>query len=682
MDSSLLPLFHPNGIVVIGVSTSESKLGFGVARNLSQSGFRGSIQFVGRNTGTVFGRPIHASVLEVSHPVDLAVIFVPAAACPAALQECAASGVHAAIILSAGFREAGPEGALLEKQCLELARANGIRLLGPNCIGIINTHLPCDTSFLQPPMPPAGGIGFVSQSGAFCAAIIDWSRSQAFGFSQIISLGNQADVTEIDALSALADDEYTKVIVLYMEGVSNGVRFVEVARAVSRRKPLIALKVGRTESGRKAASSHTAALAGQDAAFDAACARGGILRAATAEEMFDWACALECCPLPAGRRVAVLTDAGGPGVIAADSLEALGLSLAPLSPAARTRLSARLPASASLQNPVDMLASASPEDYASSLEILLHEPAVDSALVILPPPPMFLAEEVAAAIIPIIQASHKPVVVALLGSHLTRSAFAAFAKSRIPAYPFPERAASALAALSRRAELTQADLSRSSERPFTPIALSGTPPENLLFAYGIQVPPSKAASTPDEAALSARELGFPVVMKIASSGITHKSDVGGVLLNLADEDQVRSGYTQLMESVRATQPDALIEGVILQPHVTGGQEVIIGAVRDPQFGPLVMFGSGGIEAEALRDVAFALAPLDRAEADALIHSTWAGRRLDGFRNVPPVDRAAALDALIRLSWLVVDHPEISSIEINPLRVMSRGALALDVRRTD
>jgi acetyltransferase len=295
---------------------------------------------------------------------------------------------------------------------------------------------------------------------------------------------------------------------------------------------------------------------------------------------------------------------------------------------------------------------------------------------------MFLAEEVAAAIIPIIQASHKPVVVALLGSHLTRCAFAAFAKSRIPAYPFPERAASALAALSRRAELTQADLSRSSERPFTPIALSGTPPENLLFAYGIQVPPSKAASTPDEAALSARELGFPVVMKIASSGITHKSDVGGVLLNLADEDQVRSGYTQLMESVRATQPDALIEGVILQPHVTGGQEVIIGAVRDPQFGPLVMFGSGGIEAEALRDVAFALAPLDRAEADALIHSTWAGRRLDGFRNVPPVDRAAALDALIRLSWLVVDHPEISSIEINPLRVMSRGALALDVRRTD
>jgi acetyltransferase len=445
---------------------------------------------------------------------------------------------------------------------------------------------------------------------------------------------------------------------------------------------LIALKVGRTESGRKAASSHTAALAGQDAAFDAAFARSGILRAATAEQMFDWACALECCPAPAGRRVAVLTDAGGPGVIAADALEALGLSLAPISAVAGARLSSRLPAAASLQNPIDMLASASPDEYAYSLDVLLHEPAVDSALVILPPPPMFAAEDVAAAIIPIIQASDKPVVIALLGSQLTKRAFAAFASSRIPTYPFPERAASALAALSLRAELTQAALTRSPERPFMPIPLSAMQPETLLSAYGIQVLPSKPASTPDEAASQARELGFPVVMKIASPDFAHKSDVGGVLLDLADEDQVRTGYTQLTESVRTLHPEGVIEGVTLQTQITGGQEVIMGAVRDPQFGPLMMFGSGGIEAEALRDVAFALAPLDREEADALIQRTWAGRRLDGFRNVPPVDRAAAREALIRLSWLVVDHPEIAGIEINPLRVLSSGAFALDVRRTD
>ena len=666
----------------MGVSTTESKLGFGVARNVSQSGFQGSVHFVGRNTGTIFAHPIHAGLLDVPDPVDLAVIVVPAPSCLAAIKECAVRGIHAAIILSAGFRESGPDGALLENQCIELARANGIRLLGPNCIGIIDTHLPYDTSFLQPPMPPAGGIGFISHSGAFCAAIIDWSRSQAFGFSKIVSLGNQVDVNEIDALSALADDEHTKVIVLYMEGVSDGVRFVEAARAASSRKPLIALKVGRTDSGRKAASSHTAALAGQDAAFDAAFARSGVLRAASAEQMFDWARALECCPLPAGRSVAILTDAGGPGVIAADALEASGLSLAPISAFARTRLSERLPASASLQNPVDMLASASPGDYAYCLDVLLHEGHVDSALVILPPPPMFAAEDVAAAIIPVIQASRKPVVVALLGSHLIQAASKAFVTARIPTFPFPERAASALSALSLRAEFARADITTIPDRPFTPIATAATQVEDLLTAYGIQVVSSKAARTADEAASRARELGFPIVMKIVSPDFTHKSDVGGVLLDLADEDQARRGYTHLVESVRAARPEAVIDGVILQSYITSGQEVIVGVVRDPQFGPLVMFGAGGTEAEALRDVAFALAPLDRQQAEILIQRTWAGRRLDGFRNVPPVDHAAACDALVRLSWLVIDHPEIGGIEINPLRVLSRGALALDVRRTD
>jgi len=665
----------------MGVSTTESKLGFGVARNLSQSGFRGSIHFVGKSAGTVFGRPIHASLKDISDPVDLAVIVVPAAYCPAALEDCAAKGVRAAIILSAGFREAGPAGALLETECLEIARANKMRLLGPNCIGLIDTHLPFDTSFLQPPMPSVGSIGFVSHSGAFCAAIIDWARSQALGFSRIISLGNQADVNETDAISALANDKDTTVIVLYMEGVSDGARFVQAAGAASSRKPIIALKVGRTESGREAAASHTAALAGQDVAFDAAFARSGVLRASTAEQMFDWARALECCPIPAGRRVAVLTDAGGPGVIAADALDSLGLSLARVSDAARARLAARLPQAASLQNPFDMLASASPDDYSYCLDILLNEPAVDSVLVILPPPPMFRAEHVAAALAPIVRAAAKPVIVALLGSHLVRDAFAAFAAARIPTYPFPERAASALAALSARAELTHTDFTRRRERPFTPETPRTDRPESLVAAYGIQVPPSRTAASAGEAARLARDMGFPVVLKIASPDFTHKSDIAGVLLNLVDEAQVVSGYAQLVAAARLANPRASIEGVTLQPFIAGGQEVILGTLRDPQFGPLMMFGSGGIEAEAVRDVAFALAPLDRRDADALILRTWAGRRLDGFRSLPSVDRAAVSEALERLSWLASDHPEIAGVEINPLLVLRSGAIALDIRIT-
>ena len=680
MDSSLLPFFRPNGIVIIGASTSPQKLGYGVARNLTQSGYTGAIHFVGQSPGELFGRPVHKVLAQVPDPADLAVLVIPAKATPAAIQDCAARGIRAAIILSSGFREAGADGAALEQQCAALARLHGIRLLGPNCVGIIDTHLPFDTSFLQPPMPPLGGIAFVSQSGAFCAAIVDWSRRQGFGFSQIISVGNQVDVSEAEMLSAAAEDEFTQVVAMYMEGVSDGARFVRAAGTVTERKPVVALKVGRSPAGEKAASSHTAALAGSDAAFDAAFAKSGILRAATAEELFDWARALENCPAPAGRRVAVLTDAGGPGVIAADALTAQGLQLATLGRAARALLAARLPPAASVLNPVDMLASASPEDYAFCLSTLLTDRGVDSVLVILPPPPMHSAESVAAAIIPVVRASAKPVVIALLGSHLTASAFESFAGARIPTYPFPERAASALGALFRRAQYVGAQRPQIAARPFEVPFRRMTSSIDLLTAYGIQTADLRLATSAEQAASIAGEIGFPLAMKIASPNIVHKSDAGGVLLNVRDVESVLNGYTQLMDSARAALPQADLLGVHLQPYIFGGQEVIVGAVRDPQFGALVMFGSGGIEAEALNDVAFALAPLGSDEADDLIRRTWAGRRLDGFRNIPPVDRAAARDALVRFSWMVHEHPEIDQIEINPLRVLTTGAVALDVRR--
>ena len=361
MSSSLTPFFNPRGVVVVGASTSPEKLGYGAARNLVYSGYNGAIHFVSQKTGELFNRPLYTDLSQVPDPVDLAILIVPAPATPETLEACGQRGIRAAIVVASGFREAGPEGAALEAHCLEVARKHGIRMVGPNCIGSLDTHLPLDTTFLAPPMPARGHIGFVSHSGAFCAAIIDWARNHGFGFSRLISLGNQADVNETDMLPVVAADEHTHVIVLYLEGVGDGKRFVDVAKEVTRKKPVIALKVGRFESGQRAAASHTGALAGSDTAYAAAFEKAGIFRADSAEEMFDWAQALAACPLPRGRNVAVLTNAGGPGVIAADALEVNGLHMADLSEETEKALAEMLPPAASVHNPVDMLASASPQ---------------------------------------------------------------------------------------------------------------------------------------------------------------------------------------------------------------------------------------------------------------------------------------------------------------------------------
>lgn len=677
MDISLLPFFQPKGVVVIGASTAPEKLGYGAARNLIQSGYRGAIHFVSQKPGELFGRPLHTELAGVPDPIDLAVLIVPPHATPQAIEECGKRGIRAAIIVSAGFRETGAEGAALEGQCLAAARAYGVRLLGPNCIGVIDTHLPLDTTFLQPPMPAPGGIGFISHSGAFAASIVDWARGEGFGFSQIVSLGNQADVNETDMLPALAEDPHTKVIALYMESVSDGRRFVETARRVSRRKPLIALKVGRFEAGQKAAASHTGALAASDTAFEAAFAKAGILRADTAEQMFDWARALETCPLPRGKRIAILTNAGGPGVIAADSLETNNLVAAPLTESTRKALSAILPPSASLHNPVDMLASASPQTYADCLCLLLADPQVDAALVILPPPPMFKAEEVAEKLVNAAGQSDKPVVVALLGSTLIEQAKQTFKSAKIPTYPFPERAVAALRALYQRARFLTREEAHTT--PLQPARLHISNPEELLAAYGIPIASLKLARSAEEAIAAANQLGYPVVMKIASPDIPHKSDVGGVALNIKDDTSLSIDYAEMMQRVKAAAPHAKVEGVHLQKQIPQGQEVIVGMVRDPQFGPLMMFGSGGVEVEGLKDVAFALAPLTQAEAEEMIRKTWAGRKLRGFRSIPPADEEAVIDVLLKLSRLAVEHESIQEIEINPLRVSGKGAIAVDVR---
>jgi acetate---CoA ligase (ADP-forming) len=715
MDSSLLPFFKPQGVVVVGASTSPEKLGYGIARNLIQSGYQGAIHFVSQKQGTLFERPLYTDLAQVPDPVYLAILIVPPQSTPKRIEECAKRDIKAVIIVSSGFREAGAEGAALEQECLNIARAHGVRLLGPNCIGTLDTHLPLDTTFLQPPMPTKGGIGFISHSGAFCAAIIDWARAQGFGFSQLVSLGNQVDVNETDMLPILAADVHTRVIVMYMESVSDGRRLVEVARRVTQQKPVIALKVGRFESGQKAAASHTGALAASDVAFDAAFDKAGILRADSAEQMFDWARALENCPLPRWSSseayrdqhgIAILTNAGGPGVIAADSLEHHGLTLAKLHEPSLKALLATLPSAASVFNPVDMLASASPEQYAACLKLLLEDANVDGALVILPPPPMFKAQDVAEKLVevlgssgsPLVDSTHraselsdskirKPVVIALMGSTNIEQAAKTFQRANIPTYPFPERAASALYALVKRAEFLTTETRSRGEFKSPRLSDLSSPlgtvvnssPEELLATYEIPIAPTKLARNEDEAITIANELGFPIVMKIASPDVVHKSDIGGVILNINDEQSLSSAYALMMNRVKELKPEARIDGVNLQRQIAQGQEVIVGMVRDPQFGALMMFGSGGVEVEGLKDVAFALAPLNQAEAEKMIRKTWAGRKLKGFRNIPPADQESVIDVLIKLSWLAYENENIEEIEINPLRVLSKGAMAVDVR---
>jgi acetyltransferase len=694
VDATLQPFFHPAGIAVIGASHDPAKLGFGVARNLSQSGYTGAVHLVNPRGGTLMGRAVCRSLAEVPDPVDLAVIVVPATAVPDALRSCGARGIRAAIIASGGFREAGADGAALESEIASISRALGLRIIGPNCIGLLDTHLPLDTTFLAPPPPVPGDVAFVSHSGAICAAVIDWATGQGFGLSRLVSLGNQTDVCETDVLSHVASDPHTRVLTLYLEGIRDGRRFIAEAARVTRATPIVALKVGRFAAGQRAVASHTGALAGHEAAYNAAFARAGVIRADSNEEMFDWARALAWCPLPRQASVAVLTNAGGPGVVAADAIEALGLPLASLSDATRARLRDVLPAAASVQNPVDMLASAGPREFAACLAALLADDRVGSVMVITPPPPTCSAEAVCEALLPVIRASDKPVVVTLMGESLVRKASDLLRHARVPDYRFPERAASALATLVRRAEHVAApaphaeqfsDVRPAVARAALEEAAAGFLPQHavarVLGAYGIDLPRIALAASAEEAVRVAGELGFPVALKVASPDIPHKSDVGGVLLGLGDGEAVRAGFHTVCANARRAHPQAHLDGVHVQRMLPEGQEVIVGAVQDPQFGALVMFGAGGTDVEGVKDVAFALAPLPRAEAEAVLDGTWAGRKLRGFRNQPPADRDAAIEALLRLGQLVADHPEIAEVEINPLRVRARGegVVAVDVR---
>lgn len=697
MENSLKPFFEPTGILVVGASQQKEKLGYGVARNLAQGGYPGAVHYVNVKGGELFGKQVHTRIDEVPDPVDLAVILIPPKFVPEAVRECGERGIRAAIIASGGFREAGEEGEKLENDVLQIANNYQVRLVGPNCIGMLNTHIPLDTTFLPPPLPKRGEIAFVSHSGALCAAVIDWAKGEGFGFSQLISLGNQLDVSEADVLEPLAEDENTRVITMYLEGVKDGEKFTREVVKASGKKPVIALKVGRFESGKKAASSHTGALAGAEEAFEAVFQRAGVLRATTTEEMFDSAKALAGCKLPAGERVGILTNAGGPGVTAADAVEAEGMSLAAFQETTRERLRAALPAAASVGNPVDMLASASPDDYAACLKILLDDEGVDSVVVIAPPPPMYKAEDVAEKMIPIIKNASKPVLVSLMGSELVEAGIEKLREAKIPEYGFPERAVGALGALSKRAEFVrkgnqnpidvrEIDAKLASEilgasRVGADGFLDEAAAVKLLEVYGMPALTLHLAQDGKEAVRLANEIGYPVAIKVSAKGISHKSDVGGVLVGLEDGEAVAQGYDQLMENLRLEAPGVKADGVYIQEIAKEGQEVIVGAVRDLQFGPLVMFGSGGVEVEGLGDVQIGLAPLTDGDVDRMLGETWAGKKLEGYRNIVPGDQQAVREALARLGQMMLDFPQILEAEINPLRVYppGEGAAAIDIR---
>ncbi|MGD8457953.1 MAG: acetate--CoA ligase family protein [Anaerolineales bacterium] len=688
MDRSINTFFKPKGVVIVGVSQNPNKLGYGLARNIISCGYTGEVFFVNIKGGELFDRKIYKSIRNIPKRVDLALLMIPAKNIPSAILECGEVGIKTAIILSGGFSEVGEEGVALEKECMKNASIAGVRIIGPNCIGLIDTHLPIDTTFLPPPSPVPGEITFISHSGAICAATIDWARGQGFSFSRLVSLGNQIDVNETDILTNIAEDKNTQVITLYLEGLEDGRRFIDTASKISQQKPIIAIKAGRYEGGQRAVTSHTGALAGQDVAYDAAFRRAGVIRARTVEEMFDWAKALAWCPLPKGNRVAVLTNAGGPGVTGVDALELNKLKLAKFSQNTDRRLMNILPPAASISNPVDMLASASPEQYAQSLEILLKDDGIDSVLLILPSPPMYTAESVADAVIPVIKHSSKPILVALMGEKLIIKAAERFRDAKIPEYRFPERAASAIAVLTQRSEGIEEYGKESvikrkvqKEKVIKILQkqneskvgfLQGLDVYSILSAYYLPTCSLYIVKTPEEASRVAQKIGFPVVMKVASAAAIHKSDHGGVLLNLTSVDQVMNGFQNIMDSFDNGENDGEQSGVYLQKMIQGGQEVIVGAAQDPQFGAMVMFGAGGVEVEGMQDVAFSLAPVMKREIDYLLENTWAGRRLKGFRNVPEADIDAVKDVIIRLGQLAGDFPIMKEIDINPLIVMPKG----------
>jgi acetyltransferase len=687
------PLLAPQTVAVIGASRSPLKVGGSVMANLRAGRFCGRIVPVNARAESVQGFPAVKSVLDIEGPVDLAVVAIPADGVLPALRECAAKGVKAAVVISAGFRETGHDGAGREARLREWLRDQPLRVLGPNCLGWIRPASQLNVTF-APGMPERGGIAFVSHSGALAVAILDWARDRRVGFSLFASLGNQADLCESDVLEAMADDAETKVIACYLEGVADGRRFLEALRRAAAAKPVVLLKAGRSAEGARAVSSHTGALAGSDRAFDAAVQETGAVRVETVEELFDLSRGLATQPLPRGRRLAVVTNGGGLGIVSTDAARAHGLAMATLPEPVVRALAEGLPASAGLGNPIDLIGDADASRYGHALHAL-GPTSADLVLVLLSPQATTDAASVARTVVASTRQWPVPVVASLVGGARVIPGIRALEEAGIPCFEFPERAVKALAGMAHLAE------HRHRERPIerSAAAIPGAVVEtwrsrvaratpgwlglaelaSLLTGYGVPVAPIGRARSPEEAITVAQRIGFPVALKVLSAQISHKSDVGGVVLSLSDPTAVQRAARTILERAAAERPDATLDGVLVQAMAPAGKELLLGGRRDSQFGPLVMVGWGGIYVEILADTSARLAPVSPDEARTMLSELRLGPLLHGIRGEAPVDVSSLATTISRFSRLLVDVPELEEIEVNPLVVGPGCVLAVDAR---
>jgi acetyl coenzyme A synthetase (ADP forming)-like protein len=695
-NASIAPLFAPKTIAVIGASRRPDTIGHEILHNLIENGFTGAVYPVNPTAASICSVRAYPTVSAIPEPVDVAVIVVPKEHVLGVAEECGAAGVKGLIVISAGFREVGPEGRAKEQALVEIVRRHGMRMVGPNCMGIINADpaVSMNATFANT-MPPFGHAGFVSQSGALGLSVLDYAREYGIGISQFISVGNKPDVSGNDVLALWEHDPTVGVILMYVENFGNPARFLEIAGRITKTKPIIVVKSGRSRAGARAASSHTGALAANDTAVEALLTQAGVLRASSIEELFDMAMAFEVRSLPRSRRTAVLTNAGGPGILAADAMDACGLDLAELSTTTVDQLRPLFPAEASIRNPLDMIASATPAGYRAAMAALLADPAIDAVVPIFVPPFGIRQEDVAEAIVGAARTSDKPVLAVLMGREGLPHGRAELQDAHIPTYIFPESAARALLTLNRHVEWAARptvsherldNIDRLAARAILDLAAADGRTQltqgealDVLRVYGIRTVRGTVVSSRDDAAAAADASGYPVALKILSPDVVHKTEAGGVRIGLASAEDVRAGYDEMVKRVAAAVPGARILGVLVQEMATAGIETIVGMTRDSSFGPLVMFGLGGVLVEALRDVVFRIAPVGDADASAMLSSIRGAKLLDGVRGAPPIDHGAVESVIRRIAQLATDCPDIVELDVNPLLAQPTGAIALDAR---
>ncbi|MDA8084742.1 MAG: acetate--CoA ligase family protein [Nitrospiraceae bacterium] len=686
-------LFHPESVAVIGASADPHKVGYSLLDNLIRFGYQGSIYPVNPRASAILGLKAYPSLSSVPSAVDLAVIAIPAMYVPDTIRECIQKKVPAAVIVSAGFKEAGHAGALLEEELKAITRDGAIRILGPNCLGVINTSCAMNATFAAG-MLPQGRISFFSQSGALGIAILDWAIGNRIGFSKFISLGNKADLNETDFIEYFINDEETDIILGYIEDVVQGRRFLDVARKATKVKPILLVKSGGTQAGARAASSHTGALAGSENAFNAAFRQCGIIRAEGIEDLFETAKAFNSKKLPAGGNLLIVTNAGGPGIIAADTAERLGLGLPQLTKETIDTLSGLLPKNASLYNPVDIIGDATADRYTTVFEHALTDPNVDGFLVILTPQATIDAGEAAEAVIQASGLTEKPFVTSFMGEQRVRPAIELLKTASIPNFSYPEPAVRSfrklcdyaawkrevvppLPAISLDTEGIASRIHAATGRGEYQLGEDGA--REILACCGFRFPEVELVKTPQEAVAAAGRIGFPVVMKISSPDILHKTDIGGVKTGIAAAKEVEEAFTEITLNARKFMPSAFIRGVNVYETVPKGKEIILGITYDRTFGHMIMFGLGGIYVEVLKDVSFRVVPLTEKDAEEMVHEIRSVQLLKGARGEKPVDFASIYDAVLRLSRLATEFPDVIELDINPLVVSDRGATALDAR---